>query len=49
MKIEVTYVVCPMGCIMVIDKIDNVYKVSGNICKKGEKYGIKEITNPKEL
>lgn len=49
MKIEVTYVVCPMGCIMVIDKIDNVYKVSGNICKKGEKYGIKEITNPKRV
>ncbi len=37
MKIEVTYVVCPMGCIMVIDKIDNVYKVSGNTCKRGRK------------
>lgn len=49
MKTEVTCVVCPMGCKMVIDKIDGVYKVSGNTCKRGEKYCIEEITNPKRV
>ncbi|MEG2788677.1 MAG: DUF1667 domain-containing protein [Romboutsia sp.] len=49
MRTNVTCVVCPMGCRMTIDNIDGEYKVSGNTCKRGEKYGIEEITAPRRV
>ncbi|MGO1368917.1 MAG: DUF1667 domain-containing protein [Senegalia sp. (in: firmicutes)] len=44
-----TCIVCPIGCSLLIEKDkdkESGYKVSGNRCKRGEAYGIKEMTNP---
>ena len=40
---ELTCIVCPRGCHLVID--DNL-NVSGNFCKRGENYAKNEITRP---
>lgn len=45
---EIICIVCPMGCQLEISK-DSCgigYVVTGNACSRGEKYGIKELTNP---
>jgi CxxC motif-containing protein len=41
---------CPLGCRLevTIDASDNI-KVTGQSCKKGETYGIKECTNPTRI
>ena len=38
---------CPLGCPLTVE-LDNgqVTKVTGNTCKRGELYAVKEITNP---
>ena len=46
---NITCIVCPMGCPLVVTKIDNEYKVEGNTCKRGEKYGVEELTNPRRV
>ena len=46
---KITCIVCPMGCPLVVTKIDDGYKVEGNTCKRGEKYGVEELTNPKRV
>lgn len=46
---NITCIVCPMGCPLVVTKTDNEYKVEGNTCKRGEKYGVEELTNPKRV
>ena len=43
---ELTCIVCPMGCRMTVEKVGEEYKVSGNTCKRGEKYAIQETTCP---
>lgn len=45
---EVICIVCPMGCQMEVaeDSSSKGYIVTGNACIRGEKYGIKELTNP---
>ncbi len=43
---ELTCIVCPMGCRMTAEKSGGVIKVSGNTCKRGEKYAIQEMTCP---
>lgn len=45
-KIHLTCIICPMGCSLEILKNENVFKVSGNSCKRGEEYAIKELTHP---
>lgn len=49
MERDITCIVCPMGCSMVVSEIDGVYKVEGNTCKRGEKYGVEEVTNPRRV
>lgn len=49
MESYVTCIICPLGCMMTITNIDNIYIVNGNTCKRGEKYGIEEVTNPKRV
>lgn len=44
MKKELICISCPMGCHLIVD-IENK-KVEGNTCKRGEVYGINEVTNP---
>lgn len=36
-------IVCPRGCHL---EVDENLKVTGNTCKRGEAYGIAEVTNP---
>lgn len=38
-------IVCPRGCHL---KVENG-KVSGNFCKRGETYALKELTNPERM
>ena len=38
---------CPLGCPLTVGIEDGkVVSVSGNTCKRGETYAVKEITNP---
>ncbi|MEG2786626.1 MAG: DUF1667 domain-containing protein [Romboutsia sp.] len=46
---NVTCTVCPMGCALVVSKVDGEYKVEGNTCKRGAKYGVEEVTNPRRV
>jgi len=48
MKREMICVACPLGCSLNVDVDDNgkVTSVTGNTCKRGEKYAIDECTNP---
>ena len=46
---EVTCIVCPVGCRMTITEENGEYTFEGNACKRGEKYGMEEITNPKRV
>lgn len=48
-KKDLVCIVCPMGCRLTVEKDEKCelgYKVSGNKCKRGHDYGIKELTNP---
>lgn len=45
-------IVCPVGCHMEIIEdrsTESGYKVEGATCKKGQVYGIKELSNPTRL
>ncbi|MCT4607469.1 MAG: DUF1667 domain-containing protein [Marinisporobacter sp.] len=35
-----------MGCHLRVRKEEGKYQITGNTCKRGEAYGIKEMTNP---
>ncbi|WP_338627147.1 DUF1667 domain-containing protein [Clostridium baratii] len=41
---ELICISCPMGCHLKVD-VDNK-TVTGNTCKRGEVYGLNEVTNP---
>jgi CxxC motif-containing protein len=41
---------CPLGCQLKVDDSDlSNIKVTGNTCKRGERYGIDEVLNPKRM
>lgn len=46
MKQEMICIVCPQGCRLTVEEENGTYQVSGNICKRGEAYGITEMTAP---
>lgn len=46
MKREMTCIVCPLGCKMMVENIDGKIMVSGNTCPRGEKYAENECINP---
>ena len=46
---NITCTVCPMGCYLVVSKVNGEYKVEGNTCKRGAKYGVEEVTNPRRV
>lgn len=46
---NITCTVCPMGCSLVVSKVNGEYKVDGNTCKRGAKYGVEEVTNPRRV
>ena len=48
MERKLTCIVCPLGCELVVTIEDNnVIKVCGNTCKRGEVYAKNECTCPK--
>ena len=42
-------IMCPMGCPIEVNKIDDKITVAGNTCKRGEVYGIQEFISPKRV
>lgn len=47
-KQTITCITCPIGCEMTIEsERKNLISVSGNTCKRGEKYAADEIQNPR--
>lgn len=42
-------IMCPMGCPLDINKVDDKIVVTGNTCKRGEIYGTQEFTAPKRV
>lgn len=49
MKQDLVCIVCPMGCRMTIETCESCesgYKVTGNTCKRGITYAIKELNDP---
>lgn len=50
MKRDLICIVCPRGCALQVELEDNkVVSVTGNACKRGEKYAIDECTNPTRM
>ena len=43
---EMTCIICPMGCRLTCETDGDRITVSGNTCKRGEKYAIQEMTCP---
>lgn len=46
---ELVCIVCPMGCRLTLTAApgtDKGWQVSGNVCKRGEQYALKELTDP---
>ncbi|MDF2612408.1 MAG: hypothetical protein K0S71_194 [Clostridia bacterium] len=41
---KLTCIVCPMGCELQVDEKKKI--VTGHTCKRGEIYGIEEVTHP---
>lgn len=49
-KRELICIGCPMGCNLEVEiENNNVKKVSGNSCRIGEEYAIKECSNPTRI
>ena len=47
---ELTCICCPMGCSMTAEIENNeVVKVTGNTCPRGDAYARKEVTNPTRI
>ena len=49
---EIICIICPIGCRLTVERDDNNpagFRVSGNQCKRGEAYGIKEMVNPTRI
>ena len=46
---ELTCIMCPMGCSLTVTKTKEGYKVSGNTCARGELFGKEEVTSPKRI
>lgn len=46
---ELTCIMCPMGCSLTVTKTKDGYEVSGNTCARGEAFGKEEVTSPKRI
>ena len=47
MQKEIICIVCPRGCHMNVQILDNAITVEGNACKRGREFAILEMTAPK--
>ena len=43
---ELTCIVCPVGCRITAEKVDGELKITGNTCKRGEAYARQEVICP---
>lgn len=43
---EMTCIVCPNGCLLKVEHINEEYSVTGNQCKRGEAFAVSEMTCP---
>lgn len=43
---ELTCIVCPMGCRITVENVNGECRVSGNTCKRGAVYAVQETTCP---
>lgn len=49
-KRELVCIGCPMGCALTAEISDNnEVRITGNSCKIGQEYGVKECTNPTRI
>lgn len=48
-NMKLTCIMCPVGCELTVEKINEEIKVSGNGCIRGQRYGISEMTNPTRM
>lgn len=48
-KIELTCIMCPLGCQLVVSKDKNAITVTGNNCQRGEIFGKEEVTCPMRM
>ena len=49
-NINVTCIMCPRGCLGTVQQDgNNILKVTGFTCKRGEEYGREEVTAPKRM
>ncbi len=49
---ELVCIVCPVGCRLTVEEdntAENVYKITGNQCKRGIAYTIEEMTHPTRM
>ena len=44
---ELTCIVCPVGCTLTVIKKDGEWAVSGNTCPKGREFALRETTDPR--
>lgn len=44
---NITCIICPKGCDITVEMVENEYKISGNKCSRGKEYALNEMTNPK--
>jgi len=43
---EMTCIRCPLGCRITVTQNGDQYAVTGNTCRRGEEYGIQEMSCP---
>jgi CxxC motif-containing protein len=49
-KRELVCIGCPIGCVLCVEINDGGYvQITGNSCKIGEDYGVKECTSPTRI
>lgn len=47
MKNEITCIICPIGCRLIVEyEDDTIIDIKGFECKKGKKYASEELLNP---
>lgn len=46
---ELTCIVCPLGCKIRIEEENKVIRIEGNGCKRGENYAWEEMTDPRRV
>ncbi|MDL2205886.1 DUF1667 domain-containing protein [Eubacteriales bacterium OttesenSCG-928-N13] len=46
---EMTCILCPMGCRLMVTQDGDKIRVEGNSCARGQKYGVQELTNPERV